>query len=189
MVVECNKRPLFAEEPTDGDIRRIVDILFRSKFVLEKENVNEEKFIFLANPYYKTKEFVNKHKFALLKILFEKHKIYHKTNDSRLILPKSIMDRTNVYLEMSCDIVQWFKEYYIETGDKNIIKVKDIYEKFVSDEDYYTNLTKQEKKKYGKIFFIDYFRTNVFLKNYFCDRSGGYKNVIKNWSIRPNIDD
>jgi len=30
IIVECNKRPLFKEEPTEGDVRRLLDILFRS---------------------------------------------------------------------------------------------------------------------------------------------------------------
>ena len=32
IVVECNKKPLFAEEPTQADILRLIDIYFRSSF-------------------------------------------------------------------------------------------------------------------------------------------------------------
>jgi len=78
MVVECNKRPLFAEEPKESETRRIVDILFRSTFTADESAIDEEKFIFIANPDYKSKIFQEKHKFALLKILFDTYKTYLK---------------------------------------------------------------------------------------------------------------
>ena len=33
MIVECNKKPLFTEEPTNAEVRRIIEICFRSTFV------------------------------------------------------------------------------------------------------------------------------------------------------------
>ena len=40
MVVECNKRPLFSEEPKESETRRIVDILFRSTFTTDESAID-----------------------------------------------------------------------------------------------------------------------------------------------------
>ena len=186
MIVECNKRPLFTEEPTDGDIRRIIDIFFRSKFVTDIDDVNEQNYVYLANIEYKTKEFTNKYKYALLKILFETHSIYYK-NNSILKLPESIIIRTNAYLEMSCEILQWFKENY-EENNKTIIYLKDIYEYFITDSEYYSNLTKNEKKKFNKIYFIEYFQTNAFLKNFYLSRKNNIRHCVQGWIIKSTKD-
>ena len=41
-IVECNKKPLFAEEPTHADILRLIDIYFRSSFVEDEEIIDED---------------------------------------------------------------------------------------------------------------------------------------------------
>ena len=65
----------------------------------------------MASPLYKTKEFQEQHKFALLKILIDAHKLF-KGNNYILNIPKSIEERSKRHLEASCDIVEWFKENY-----------------------------------------------------------------------------
>jgi len=187
MVVECNKRPLFKEEPTDAEIRRIIDIYFRSTFISNEEDVDKKKYFYLANPQYKTMEFKHKHKFALLQILFDEHKKFKK-NNFILKMAKSIEDRTRSYLELSCDIVQWFKDNYKETNDKNdILKVKEIYECFSSSE-YFYNLTKFDKQKYKQSFFMDYVQTNIFFRKYYVERFYNSRNLIKGW-IKIDCDD
>lgn len=52
-MVECNKRPLFAEEPCRSEIRRIIDLYFRTTFTHDKRLVDEKNNIYLANPEYK----------------------------------------------------------------------------------------------------------------------------------------
>lgn len=189
IIVECNKRPLFSEEPTNAEVRRIIDIYFRSTFTTEESLLNSEKYIYMADCRYKTKEFQHQHKYALLKILMEEHKKYKK-NNYIFNIPKSIEDRTKNYLELSCNIVQWFKDNYEYTDNKqDICKIKDIFDKFVRGE-YYQNLTKMEKRKYNKTFFIDYIETNIFFKKYYFARVGNSTNVIKYWKeSQPNRDD
>jgi phage/plasmid-associated DNA primase len=183
MIVECNKRPLFNEEPTDAEIRRIIDIFFRSKFTEDSAIVDESKYIFLANKNFKDKDFQQKHKYALIKILIEEHKKY-KNNNYCLQMPKSIIDRTQLYLELSCNIVQWFKENYDETNiQTDILKVKDIFDAFVQGT-YYFNLSKFEKKKYTKHFFVNYFETNIFLRKYYHERYNNVRNIVKGWKQR-----
>jgi len=187
MVVECNKRPLFAEEPKESETRRIVDILFRSTFTADESAIDEEKFIFMANPDYKSKIFQEKHKFALLKILFDTYKTYLK-NKCILQVPQSIKDRTQQYLELSCSILPWFKENYEKTSDKEFIKVKDIYENF-STSNYFNNLSKPEKRRYNKTFFNEYFETNIFLRGFYAERYNNIRSVIRGWKIKNQEDE
>lgn len=178
IIVECNKKPLFSEDPTNADVRRIIDIYFRSTFTDNESLIDKDKFIFLANSYYKTKEFQEKHKFALLKILMQEHGKFYKKNNSKLCIPKSVEERTQNYLALSCNILQWFKDNY--SYEKNsICKLKDIFNDFIQNT-YYFNLSKSEKRKYNKSFFVDYFETNIFLKKYFVKIHDTY--CIKDWN-------
>ena len=102
-VVECNKKPLFSEEPQRAEMERIVDVLFKNTFTNKQEEVNEQNNVFIGNTQYKEEEFQNQHRCALLQILFEAHKRYVEDGRS-LKLPKSIKDRTKQYMKMSSDI-------------------------------------------------------------------------------------
>lgn len=167
IIVECNKKPLFSEDPTNAEIRRIIDLYFRSTFTEDVSKIDVQKHIYLANSMYKTKEFQEKHKFALLKILMREHVKFYKDNNSSLCIPDSVANRTQTYLELSCNILQWFKDTYVLTDSKEICKLKDVFDDFVKSP-YYFNLSKMEKRKYNKAFFVDYFETNIFLKEYYC---------------------
>ena len=145
MIIECNKRPLFSEDPTEADTRRIIDLHFRSMFTTDKNIIDEKNNIYEAVLTYKEKEFQEKHKYALFKILIDAHKRY-KENGSVLSVPKNISERTSQYLELSCNIIQWFKENYELSNDGNVLKLKDIFADFI-DNDFYYNLTKAEKRK------------------------------------------
>lgn len=183
MIVECNKKPLLAEEPTDADFRRIIDILFRSSFTCEEDLINPEKNIYKANHYYKTKEFQKKYKFALLKILFTSYKEYRE-NNYNFIIPQTIKERTKTYLELSCNILDWFKEKFLKTKKKeDYVQVKDIYNEFLNSI-YYVNLSRNERKKYNKSYFQNFFSTNLFFRNDFAERYNNIRNVVKGWKVK-----
>jgi phage/plasmid-associated DNA primase len=76
MIIECNKKPLFAEEPTNADVGRIFDVYFRSTYTNDDLLIDHDKYIYEANIEYKTSKFQEKHKFALLQILMDAHKRY-----------------------------------------------------------------------------------------------------------------
>jgi phage/plasmid-associated DNA primase len=188
MIVEANKKPLFSEEPTNADIRRIIDIVFRSTYTENKNIVDEKNNIYLANSYYKTPEFQNKYKYALLKILMNAY-VKHKNNNYITNVPKSIEERTKQYLELSCNILQWFKDNYEYTGkNTDICKMKDLYDNF-SHSSYFTTFTKNEKRKYNKSFFNEYVINNPFFLKYYEERSkvGSVRNSIVGW--KPLDDD
>lgn len=199
IIVECNKKPLFAEEPTNAETGRLIDLPFSSIFTDIKEDIDESKHIYEAVKEFKELPFQNKHKFALLKILMEAHKSYSQNNYTFQI-PQSIKDRTSEYLESSCQLYQWFKENYDESNDKNIfISIKDIYDEFKCS-DYYTNLTKFEKRKLTYKNFIEYFSHNIVTKKHYresIDQKINNKrvfgrNILLFWKIKDpefKIDD
>jgi phage/plasmid-associated DNA primase len=187
MIVECNKKPLFAEEPTQADVRRIVDIYFRSTYTEDKKLIDPENNIYLANSYYKTNKFQQQHKYALIKILLNYNKIY-KNNNYKINITKSIEERTNNYLEMSFHIVQWFKDHYEYTGKReDVVKLKNLYEHF-STSSYFFNMTKVEKKKYNKTYFYNYVETNIFFRKYYIERTSDLYKVLHGWIINENED-
>ena len=187
IIIECNKKPLFSEEPTNAELYRLIDLYFRSTFVTDKNEINENKYIYLANLEYKTNEFKSKYKYALLKILMNEHKKYI-INKSVFNIPESVKERTKQYLELSCNIVQWFKDHYKYVNDsKEFCKIKDVYDNFIKSE-YYQNLTKNERRRYNKSFFVDYIEKNIFFKNYYYEKYNKSTNIIKNWKIKEEID-
>ena len=176
-IVECNKKPLFAEEPQAADVNRLIDIKFCSFFTEDKKLVNKENNIYLANKEYKTDEFKNTYKFALLKILFDTYKGY-KNNGYALSIPKSVKDRTNSYLELSCNIIGWFKENYENTGEKNdYVKLKDVFKDFKNSE-FYFNMNKNDKRKYNYSYFTKYFAENIVYSKFYAERYNNNRNIL-----------
>jgi len=164
IIVECNKKPNFAEEPTQADLLRLIDIKFDSTFVEDNKYVDKTKNIFKGDKFFKTEDFKNKYKYAMLSILFKNYKEY-KEKEYKLILPKEIKIRTEMYLKSSCNILSWFNEFYEKIDDaNNIIKIKDIFNNFKSCE-YYNLLSKNDKRKYNYNYFNEYFANNIFLKS------------------------
>ena len=179
IIVECNKKPLFAEEPTNADVMRLIDIYFRSTFTDDKSLLNNDNYIFRINSYYKTDEFKEKYKYALLSILFDNYKKY-KDNNHILNIPANIKQRTMSYLEMSCNILSWFKDNYILTDNsKDIIKMKELFDDFKSS-DYYFYISKSDKRKYNYSYFCKYFKDNIFFRKYYINTEINKGFYIKN---------
>ena len=105
-------------------------------------------------------------KYALFKILADVYYEYATKYDGLLQIPLTVSNRTSLYLELSCNIVQWFKNSYEQTTDIVYSKLKDVFLEF-KQSDYYINLSKNDKRKYNKTFFINYFETNIYLKKYY----------------------
>ncbi len=124
IVCECNKVPYFAEEPTPADVLRILDIYFSQRFVNNLEDVDESNNIFLGNARYKDEDWQEEHKTALIKILINAYNCY-KHRGRVFIVPNSIKNRTNLYLQMSSNIYTWIDKEYVKTNNiKDLIKIK-----------------------------------------------------------------
>ena len=48
-VMECNKKPLFAETPHVAEVERVIDILFRNTFTDKDEDDNHEFGVYRGN--------------------------------------------------------------------------------------------------------------------------------------------
>ncbi len=189
MIIECNRKPLFAEEPTKAEIRRLIEIKFGCEFTENTEEVDIENKVFLADLKYKNIEFQQKHKTAFLKILLDAYKSYKERNYI-FDVPKEVRDRTNSYLELSSNILTWIHDAYEKTTDKkDIIKIYDMFDNFKCSE-YYQNLSKEQKRKYNKKYFITEISSNVFLKKYYAERKKiddiNYYNILTNYKQKSD---
>lgn len=174
MVIECNKKPLLEEEPTEADIRRIIDLLFSSKFTDEKELINNKN-TFEKNGYYVQEEFREKYKYALMKILFEHNKNHYK---NKLIIPESVKNRTLKYVESSVEILEWFNQTYEKIENHTIhtyIKISELNEELKNSE-YYNSLDKKEKRKLTREKLIKLFSENPVFKNNFREETDTFIN-------------
>ena len=88
--------------------------------------------------------------------------------------------------EMPCNILKWFEEKYEYTNGEIIYKLKDIHNEFI-DSIYYCNLTKDEKRKYNRTYFDEYFETNIDLRQYFIIKQK--VKCIKGWNKIINEND
>jgi phage/plasmid-associated DNA primase len=182
-VCETNVKIQFADAITKGDIRRVIDLLFRSSFTDIDSEINPQHHIFKANPDYKTVQFQEKHRYALFKILSEHHRIFYHENGSNLKMPESIMRRTDQYLENSSDVVSWFQFEYKQNEpleDISFLPIAQIHNDF-KNSDTYCHLSKSEKDKYTKVKFFDFIKTNIFFKKYYVERYGQTRHLIKGW--------
>jgi phage/plasmid-associated DNA primase len=187
IICECNKKPLFSEDPTDADIRRLVDILFRAKFT-DNEDLVDNVTVYKAEEKYKSYQFQDIHKRALLKVVMNAH-IKHSENNYKLVIPKSVTDRTQGYLEASCDILDWFKNTYYLSDDKtSILKVKDVFELFKFS-DFHDNLTSTRKNICTISFFTEYVKTNILLGKYYKDKTSKNRNFLTYWKLNEQEDE
>ena len=181
LVVEVNQKPKFKEEATQADIRRLIDLYYPSTFTDVKEDVDPQNNIFLANTLYKSKDWQQQHKYALMKIVMDEHKFFC-AKGGKLTISKSVEKRNRAYLEGSSDILGWFYDVYEKTDNINdILKLQDIFEQIQLSE-YYKNLTKQERREYNSKAFYAKISENVFLRKYYHEmkmiNGSRYKNIL-----------
>lgn len=186
VIIECNEKLQFQTPPDTAERDRLVYIFFPSYFTINKSDVNESKNIYLADEYYKSIEFKEKHKYALIRILLDMYSIYVE-NGSKLVIPDFIKNRADDFLQNSSGIMGWFKECYEEVKDSDEIifsELSVLYSNFQLS-DFYKNMDRKEKQCFNKNKFYSFFRDNCFLKdNYRFEKMINkvkYKNIILNW--------
>ncbi len=167
-ILECNKKPKFKEEPQRAEVERTIDLRFKSTFTEIEDEINDIDH-FRGNPYYKTKEFRDEYKHALLSILLESYKKY-KMNNYVIKIPESIKKNNEEYLEQSMKVMEFFNMNYVKTeNNEDYIKITDVCDNFLTSE-YYNSLTKQEKRRYTKKYFNDFLETYKPLRKYYRER-------------------
>ena len=182
-IIECNKKPKYKEDPLKADIDRTIDLRFKNTFTDVVEEVNGTD-TFLVNKHFKTHSFKEEYKYAFLHILLES---YRDLMDQSYILhiPESIKQNNLEYLEKSIKIMEYFNENYEKTNDeKDFIRIDDIKDGFLAS-DFYINLTKLEKRKYSKKYFIEFFEKYKPLAKFYKDRkkidSIDHRNILINF--------
>ncbi len=156
-IVECNTKPPMKE----GDpamCRRILDILFGSKFTDDVDEVDNET-TFLMNKELNTDEWREQMKIALFHYL---QPYYTRLKDNKFIfnIPKSVRQRNKKYFLDSNDLYKWFdmrcdvEEYNPIIEDENgFITLADLFKDFQCC-NYFMNLNKKDKRNYTKTLFI-----------------------------------
>jgi hypothetical protein len=166
LILECNKKPAL-DEIDPAVERRIHEVEFKSKFVDEDVYATlteeEKKTTFVGNPYYKKQEFKDQYKQALFELLTQYYKTF-QDNKHKLVVPDQVRKKTNDYLACSDNISEWINDVFEKTDNsKDIIKLKDIFQTF-KDSEFYSNLSKSDKRKYNYKYFTEQMTTNLFLK-------------------------
>jgi phage/plasmid-associated DNA primase len=127
-VMETNDRPKLREDPTNGDIRRIVDIHFGSTFTDDINNVDEKENVYYADAMIKEKKWKDEHKFYMLNMLFvylqQLKRLDYKFTT---LIPKSVVERTEEYLKQCYDLHAVFLEEFEEDDTENaFVKLKEV---------------------------------------------------------------
>jgi phage/plasmid-associated DNA primase len=189
LIMECNKRPLFEEDPTDAEARRIIDVLFPNKFTDKKELINNTT-IFQSDVKYKTMEWKLEHRDAFVYLLFKAFKDLKK-NNYELNIPDSVKERSQKYINESFTILKMFKDYYEPNDEpKDFIKISDVYS-LISTCPSYINLTKAEKRKYNKTYFVDFFASHSDFNGIYYERKAingkAERNILWKYKIKEDI--
>jgi len=140
LIVEANMKPMLDGNMDDAIMERILDIPFKHTFTSDTDKIDNIKY-FKANPLYKQENFKNQHYSALFKYILD------NTDNNELFVPEEIKQRSKSYVMDNDDFLGWITDNYILTEDENdIIKIKDIFNSYKNG-DYYSNMTKKQKRQ------------------------------------------
>jgi phage/plasmid-associated DNA primase len=203
LMMECNELPKL-DEVNDAIQRRIRGIPFISKFVSKEvyDELEDKTNVFIGDSYYKSDEFQEEYRQALILILLDHWKIYFDNGMKLPAQPEECKKVTTDYLATSDDIFGWFKNSYEKNTEKNdkgeakhIIKLKELYEHFTGST-YFLNMSKKDKREFNESKFKENIQKNLFLKQYYKDRNEYKINgkkitspIIINWISKKVEDD
>lgn len=119
MVIETNNKPTFDDSIDDSIERRLINVEFKSKFVKNKEDVNNKERIYLKNPDYQNPEFIRNKSRIWLKILLDTYKNLVITGECiEIQLPNIIKESTKKYYHESDPFINFLDENY-ERNEKS----------------------------------------------------------------------
>jgi len=183
IVLESNEKPDL--NGTDSDSialkERIRDVLFASSFTAHRdEDVDTDNKIFKQNEYYKSPEFQQNYRCALLKYIME-----YKDVD-KIYTPDCVAERSQAYLLGNDKVYGFVKNEIIPEAD-SWVKISDLYAKFKHD-DSYINMNKSDKRKYN----LEYFTTTIqkhskFRKHFKTDHQYDktrVRNILMNFTTK-----
>ena len=184
LLLECNKQPNF-DEVNDAILRRLDVIPFVSSFkdpdAYEefKQSVDgndpTEHLVFKADPYFKSNQFKEDNRQALIEKLFIRFEKFRKDGYVFVDVPEQCKEESRKYMKKSDNIYGWFSEQFEENQD-SVIMLKDAYSLFKQSE-LYINMSKQEKRSNTLTNFTEEIQKNIFLKKYFRERDTRYNKI------------
>jgi phage/plasmid-associated DNA primase len=178
LVLCCNDKIQLEGEASEGEIRRMIDFLFESRFLKAEDHalVDEANRMYKANKTYENSDFQSSHRFAFLKILIDEAHKFLTEDDEEFKIPQCVKKRTDEYLSGSYVLINLLKDVTEKTNNKeDIITIGDLYDK-IKRSDFYITLTKDEKRKMNKKNMIDFYRKNKFTANFYKDEHRPYIN-------------
>ncbi len=185
MFMLCNDKPLLSKVD-EAIARRLITIQFRSLFKSQEffdarakdtsallDKCDEDEYIYLGDESIKSDAFKQKYRMPFINLLLPYFKKYKDNGFVITNIPESIAQQSRKYMEQSDPFYNWFCSAYKKTdqlynnegGEQipNIIKLKDVHEKFKISEQYF-NLTKQEKKTLNYKSIIEYVEKSPLLR-------------------------
>jgi len=200
LFIECNVKPGFSGDINDALIRRVIDIPFESKFVRDEKQIDNIR-VFKANEYYKTKNFREEYKLAMMHILLQNYKTYE--------IPKCIKERSLLYLVETHYVFKWFLENYErcpetqesetprESGvrfiqysiDHGYVSIPQEVLPELKNSTYYKALTKPQQKEITTPYLVKLFSENEIFRDSYTPRINTYykgeqikaKHLLKGW--------
>jgi phage/plasmid-associated DNA primase len=203
LMMECNELPLL-DEVNDAIQRRIRGIPFISKFVSQEtyDELEDKTNIFVGDVYYKSDEFQEEYRQALMIILLEHWKEYYNNGMKLSVQSQECKKITNDYLATSDDIYDWFRESYERNNEindkqqaKHILTIKEICEHYKGSR-YFLNMNKKDKREFNESKFREKIQNNLFLKQFYKEakkyKVGDKYNsspILINWIAKKDEDE
>jgi phage/plasmid-associated DNA primase len=173
MILECNDVPKLAEGSGSTDIgRRLVVYKYKSVFSTDEYQIKYNPYCYSPNAEYKSLDFQEKHKFALLQILFNNY------NQTDIIKTKQMKENIKDYLDSNNIVANWFDDNYKYYDSNSNVMCFDDYVDNLSDE--YRQQLHDEKITYGIMRVKDLFDDFINSDNYMEieDKSFNVKNFV-----------
>lgn len=204
MVMECNKKPPFAENPEDADAERVVDILFGSKFTSDNSELDTKNHIYPVNTEYKNSLWKDDHKNVFVNMLLS-YLIILKNEAHYVIdkyIPENVKLRGQEYLQDSMDIHKLFMALF-EKRSMNPKRIQKYHnaKRVPKDEDWTVSAIANEIRqssdfhklgrntKESKEMKVDgikeFFKTNKFYKTFIYHNRHSKQIVLKGWRFKP----
>jgi len=101
----------------------------------------------------------------------EKNELQFEQEKIKQELKSNKINKQDRFLDISINIIKWFKENFISTNYQNdMIRITDMYIFFLQSE-YYLYLITCETQKYIKNIFYKCVKENIFFKDYYYEKS------------------
>jgi phage/plasmid-associated DNA primase len=168
LILECNVRLKFKDvpKPKGPEHRRLMDILFPSRFTLEESDWDASKHIYPMNCELKSNEWRDAHRNAMYNILIVyalRLRVAHFSFKD--FIPQTVKDRVEEYLSACNDLHTIFDEIFerVETqplSPNNIISIADI-AKRVKSHTMFKELPKDKRQEFSKASYLkEFFMTD-----------------------------